>query len=52
LKQNGEILPDCVPQGEHEHFAIRFGHASMTGKDTGTGHEWNGPCKFNPFAER
>ncbi len=37
LKATGELLPGCVTVGEREHFAVRFGHARMTGKDAGTG---------------
>jgi hypothetical protein len=36
LKATGELLPGCVTVGEREHFAVRFGHARMTGKDVGT----------------
>ena len=34
LKQTGELLPGCVLVPECEHFAVRFGHAGMTGKDS------------------
>ncbi len=33
LKATGEILPGCVPVGEREHFAVRFGKDSSTGDE-------------------
>ncbi len=33
MKATGEILPGCVPVGEREHFAVRFGKDSSTGDE-------------------
>ena len=34
-KTTGELLPGCVIVPPSKHFGVSFGHAGMTGKDSG-----------------